>query len=83
VLFVIPNDPATAPYGFYVPRNLLLKREPENVAPTSHYTPVAQGVPKEFEGDWSMFSWAPMQWTPQDDIATFARSFRERLEILE
>jgi hypothetical protein len=83
VVFVIPNEAAQAPYGFYVPRTLMIKRDGQEVAPTSHYTPVAQGVPAEFEGEWSMFSWAPAQWMPQDDVVTFARSFRERLEELE
>jgi hypothetical protein len=83
VLFVIPNEAAQAPYGFYVPRTLLLGRDPENVAPTSHYTREAVGVPSEFGREWSMFSWAPTQWTPQDNLVTFVRSFRDRLEGLE
>lgn len=83
VLFVVPNEAAQAPYGFYVPRTLLLERGAENVVPTSHYTHEAAGVPSEFGGDWSMFSWAPMQWTPHDTLVAFVRSFRERLEGLE
>ncbi|HWF49765.1 MAG TPA: E2/UBC family protein [Solirubrobacteraceae bacterium] len=83
VLFVVPDEPAQAPYGFYVPRTLMVKRNPEIVAPTSHYIREATGVPAEFNGEWSMFSWAPMQWTPQDNIVKFVRSFCERLEGLE
>jgi len=83
VVFVVPNDAAQAPYGFYVPRSLLLVRDAGDAAPTSHYTHEASGVPSEFAGDWSMFSWAPTQWTPQDNLVTFVRSFRERLEGLE
>jgi hypothetical protein len=83
VVFVIPNDAAQAPYGFYVPRTLMIKRDGQEITPTSHYAPVAEGVPAEFVGEWSMFSWGPMQWTPQDNVVTFVRSFRERLEGLE
>lgn len=83
VVFAIPDEAATAPYGFYVPRTLLIKNGDKTTTPTSHYTHEAQGVPAPFDGGWAMFSWGPVAWTPQDDIVVFVRSFRERLEGLE
>lgn len=83
VIFVIPTEAAQAPYGFYVPRTLLLRTVNGTTVPTSHYTHEAQGVPAEFGGEWSMFSWAPLGWSPADNLITFVRSCHERLEGLE
>jgi hypothetical protein len=83
VVFVIPNEAAQAPYGFYVPRAFLLRSNGHDIAPTSHYTREAQGVPDRFAGEWSMFSWGPLAWSPEDSIVTFVRSFGERLAGLE
>jgi hypothetical protein len=87
ICFAIPNEAATPPYGFYVPRTLMIEHSATQVAPTSHYTPEATGVPDEFGDGWAMFSWSPTTaWRPQDAIERgdnllhFVKSFGDRLE---
>lgn len=84
--FAVPNEAATAPYGFYVPQGLMINQNGTHVTPTSHYTRDATGAPEAFGGGWAMFSWSPLgPWRPQSDIERgdnmvhFVKSFRDRL----
>jgi hypothetical protein len=87
VLFWIPEQTAIQPYGFYVPRTLLINTGDSTAVPTSHYTREATGVPAEFEGEWALFSWSPLNgWRTDDEIEKgdnmthFVKSFRDRLD---
>lgn len=87
ICFAVPNEAATPPYGFYVPRILMIKQGGADIAPSSHYTREATGVPEAFGDGWSMFSWSPMtEWRPRDELERgdnmvhFVKSFRDRLE---
>jgi hypothetical protein len=89
VCFWIPNEAATAPYGFYVRPGLMLVSA-ESTSQPSNYTHWAQGVPVELGDGWGMFSWSPLKgWRTHADIERgdnmvhFVRSFYERLEQLQ
>lgn len=88
ICFWIPNDAATAPYGFYVRPALMLKKGDTETQPL-HYTYPAQGVPTELGDGWAIFSWAPLNgWRAHeqiergDNMVHFVKSFRDRLEEL-
>jgi hypothetical protein len=81
VCFRIPEEAATAPYGFYVKPGLLVVGAGGHVQP-SNYTP---GAATPFGDGWAMFSWSPLGWQPAaqvaegDNMLHFVRSFRDRL----
>lgn len=85
VCFWIPREAATPPYGFYVQPVLMLVTGDSKQAPTN-YTAAAS---TPFDGEWAMFSWSPLAWRPDADVARgdhmvhFVRSFQDRLEQLE
>jgi hypothetical protein len=88
VCFWIPNEAATAPYGFYVRPALMLLTGGSESHP-SNYTNPAQGVPAELGAGWAMFSWSPLnRWHAHaevergDNMVHFVRSFHDRLEQL-
>jgi hypothetical protein len=78
VAFQIPAQAGQAPYAFCVRPALCLAGGgmPSNYSPTAA-TP--------WGGDWTQFSWSPLQWVPKADIRAganmlnFARSFADRL----
>jgi hypothetical protein len=73
-----PNLPGQQPYGFWVRPNLTLKN---GKAPENYSFPVQVPLGE----DWGQFSWAPITWEPQADIAAgsnmlnFVRSIADRL----
>ncbi len=77
---VLPGYPFTAPYGFFVPTGLRF----DGKLP-SNYQDVVADVPP-FDGQWGMFSWAPVEWKSNDSIVAghnllnFALSFAVRFQ---
>lgn len=77
---VLEGYPATPPYGFFVPNGLRF-----NGAVPGNYQDGVADVPP-FAGQWGMFSWAPVEWAHNDDVATgynllnFALSFAVRFQ---
>jgi hypothetical protein len=76
-----PNGfPGAAPYGIYVPSDLLINEE----VPTN-FEKKANQIPP-FSGEWGIFSWSPETWRPTADVLTgsnmaiFARSFLDRFK---
>jgi hypothetical protein len=76
VAFQIPPSPAQEPYGFYVPKEFVLKSGGTVQRYSDGSTP--------FPGAWGKFSWN-ITWRPAEDLATgttmldFVASFAGRL----
>ena len=76
-----PGYPNTPPYGFYVPSDLRFN----STLPSNFQETIAE--PPPFEGIWGMFSWAPEEWRPSDNLSAgynllnyalgFANRFKE------
>lgn len=74
-----PDYPGTPPYGFFVPTGLRF-----NSSIPGNYQDSVADIPP-FAGQWGMFSWAPDEWRPSNDLRAgfnllnFALSFAVRL----
>ena len=70
--------PGTAPYGFYVPAELMYEGHSPNEHSAPHQPP--------FAGTWRFLSWYIENWRPTDDLTTgsnlwgWVRSFVKRFE---
>lgn len=76
-----PGYPSTPPYGFYVPAGTRFKE----TLPNNYQEAISD--PPPFAGAWGMFSWAPAEWRPSDNLGAgfnllnyalgFANRFKE------
>ncbi len=77
VFSVTQGHPGAAPYGFYVPAELVRNGAPPLEHPAPHQPP--------FSGAWRFLSWQAVNWRPTAEVATgdnlwgWVRSFAQRL----
>jgi hypothetical protein len=77
VFSVTQGHPGAAPYGFYVPTDLMRAGAP----PQEHHAPHQP----PFSGPWRFLSWQAVNWRPTAEVATgdnlwgWVRSFPQRL----
>ena len=75
-----PGYPSTPPYGFYVPTGTRFK----DTLPNNYQEAISD--PPPFAGTWAMFSWAPEEWRPSDNLGAgfnllnYALSFANRFK---
>lgn len=79
VVFNFPTGyPAAHPYGLYVPSDLSCNGQSAFLA--------GPQFPPPFEGNWSMISWAPLEWRPTADLVSgmnmlnYIKTFSERFK---